>query len=364
MAMASIKKRPNGKYRARYRDAAGREHARHFVRKVDAQRWLDEETASLVTGQYVDPKSRKVTVDEWCDRWLAGYAAKRASTVRQAGVHLARIRKEFGPLPIGSIKPSMVKSWLARLAKEGRKPSYVFALHNRLSQVMTDAVHDGLVSSNPCSRRTSPGGGKPRPYVATTEQVWQLYEAFDEKYRLAVLLGAFAGLRVGEVCGLRRADVDFDAREIRPAVQYPALPLKTEMSQEAIPIPDALVAALPRSTPGAPVTVLAHEAGEQVSTWAIERQMRALREDVPGLPEGFRFHDLRHYYASLLIASGADVKVVQHRLRHSSAKTTLDTYGHLWPDSEESTRAAVEAVMAGKIKKAADPSRTGEGPTD
>ena len=48
---------------------------------------------------------------------------------------------------------------------------------------------------------------------------------------------------------------------------------------------------------------------------------------MPGLPADFRYHDLRHYLASLLIASGADVKVVQARLRHASAKTTLDTYG-------------------------------------
>ena len=48
----------------------------------------------------------------------------------------------------------------------------------------------------------------------------------------------------------------------------------------------------------------------------------------------------------MLIASGADVKVVQARLRHASAKTTLDTYGHLWPDSDDSTRAAIDVVMA------------------
>lgn len=359
--MASIAKRPNGKWRARYRDAGGREHARHFVRKVDAQRWLDEETASLVTGRYVDPRSRKVTVDEWCEQWLAGYATNRPSTVRQARVHLTRIRKEFGPLPLASVRPNMVKTWLARLRREDLKPSYTFALHNRLSQLMTDAVHDGLISSNPCSRRTSPGGGKPRPYVATTEQVWELYDVFDERYRLAVLLGAFAGLRVGEVCGLRRTDIDFEAREIRPSVQYPAAPLKTEMSREAVPVADALLAVLPRPTDGGPTTVLAHANGDQVSPWAIDRAVRSARPVVKDLPDGFRFHDLRHYFASLLIAHGSDVKVVQHRLRHSSAKTTLDTYGHLWPDSDESTRAAVEGVMAGKITNAADPSRTDEG---
>ena len=59
-----------------------------------------------------------------------------------------------------------------------------------------------------------------------------------------------------------------------------------------------------------------------------------------------RFHDLRHYFASLLIAAGLDVKVVQTRLRHASATTTLNTYGHLWPDSDESSRAAVAVAMA------------------
>jgi integrase len=58
--------------------------------------------------------------------------------------------------------------------------------------------------------------------------------------------------------------------------------------------------------------------------------------------------DLRRYLASLLIGSGLDVKAVQHRFRHGSAKTTLDTYGHLWPDSDESARAAVGAVLAAR----------------
>jgi len=72
------------------------------------------------------------------------------------------------------------------------------------------------------------------------------------------------------------------------------------------------------------------------------------RGKVPGPPQDFRYHDLRHYFASLLVASGADVKVVQARLRHASGKTTLDTYGHLWPDRDDSTRAAIEAVMAAR----------------
>jgi len=66
-------------------------------------------------------------------------------------------------------------------------------------------------------------------------------------------------------------------------------------------------------------TVVANVLGEPVAPWSIERVMRATRSKVKGLPEGFRFHDLRHF-ASLLIASGADVKVVQTRLRHGTGQ--------------------------------------------
>jgi integrase len=63
------------------------------------------------------------------------------------------------------------------------------------------------------------------------------------------------------------------------------------------------------------------------------------------LRPGTRFHDLRHYYASLLIRHGESVKTVQSRLGHASATETLDTYAHLWPDSEDRTREAVDSAL-------------------
>jgi hypothetical protein len=59
--------------RARYRDEAGKEHAKHFPRKIDAQRWLDDVSASVVAGTYVDPKTALTTVQEWSVVWLKGY---------------------------------------------------------------------------------------------------------------------------------------------------------------------------------------------------------------------------------------------------------------------------------------------------
>ena len=195
-------------------------------------------------------------------------------------------------------------------------------------------------------------------YVASTEQVWALHDAMPEHLRAAVLLGAFVGLRLAEVCGLRVSDVDFMRGIVSPAVQYPSEPLKSETSRTAVPIPASLAAELSAHVARWRAdTLLTNEVGKQLSPTTLERAIRASRSRVPGLSPAFRFHDLRHYLASLLIASGADVKVVQARMRHASSKTTLDTYGHLWPDSDDSTRAAIDVVIAAR----ADNLRTAEG---
>lgn len=113
-----------------------------------------------------------------------------------------------------------------------------------------------------------------------------------------------------------------------------------------MPIPRELALMLSAAVAaGEGLSVVTNELGRPGGPWVIERGIRASRVKVEGLPAGFRFHDPRHYFASLLIASGLDVKVVQARLRHASAMTTLNTYGHLWPDTDESSRAAVTVAL-------------------
>jgi integrase len=297
-------------------------------------------------------------VEGWCDTWLANYGTRKASTVRRAQVHIDKIKAEFGPRRLDSIRPSEIKAWMVKLKEEGHAASYVFALHQRLSQVYSDAVHDGLLARSPVSRRTSPGMGKQRLYVATTAQVWALHDAPEPRYRAGLLLAAFAGLRLAEVCGLRVTDVDFPRGIVHPVQQYPADPLKTETSRTPIPIPQDLALMLSAHVKDFSTEwVLSDELGRQLRPWQLQNAFRAARAEVTALPEGFRFHDLRHFYASLLIAKGLDVKVVQTRLRHALASTTLDTYGHLWPDSDETTRAAISSVMVTRTENPAAISR-------
>ncbi|HET8601287.1 MAG TPA: site-specific integrase, partial [Segeticoccus sp.] len=164
--------------------------------------------------------------------------------------------------------------------------------------------------------------------------------------RPAVLLGAFAGLRVAEAAALRAGDVDLAGGVIIPTRQWPDLPLNSRDSSTPIPIPRDLAQMLAAALQaGSGQTFVTDQLRRPAGPWLIERHVRRARVKVPGLSERFRFHDLRHYFASLLIASGLDVKVVQTRLRHASAMTTLNTYGHLWPDTDQASRAAVSAAL-------------------
>lgn len=138
---------------------------------MDAQSWLDEQTAKLVGGMHVSPRTATVSVKDWPETWLAGYGTRRPSSVKSARIHLAVIVEHVGDMQLSAVRPSHVKAWTAMLRAEGRAESYVYRLHGRLGHLFTDAFHDGIIARSPCSRRTSPGMGSQRPYVAITEQV-------------------------------------------------------------------------------------------------------------------------------------------------------------------------------------------------
>jgi hypothetical protein len=92
--VASISKRADGKWRARYRDGAGKEHARHFSRRTDAQRWLDEVTAAIVTGQYVDPRAGRVTFKAYAEQWRASQVHRVTSQLTiESALRRQRIRR-------------------------------------------------------------------------------------------------------------------------------------------------------------------------------------------------------------------------------------------------------------------------------
>lgn len=366
--MASIQKRPDGRWRARYRDDAGREHARHFARKTDAQTWLDEITTSVVTGMYVAPNAGKITLREYAESWRK-VQAHRPSTQEQVARHFARhVYPTLGDRPIGTILPSDLKALVKRLSGE-LAPATVTVVYRHLSAVFKAAVADRRIATSPCTGVSVPKPRRERVVPISTEQVRAITAALPKRYRALVTLAAGTGMRQGECFGLTVDRIDFLRRRIHVDRQLvtvtgtaPSLaPTKTDASVRTIPLPqvvvDALAAHLAEHPAGVDGLVFTTESGKPLRRSGFGDLWRPA-VTAAGL-EGFVFHGLRHYYASLLIRHGESVKVVQERLGHASAAETLDTYSHLWPDSDDRTREAVDSVLGGA---AADSLRTATAP--
>lgn len=368
--MASIAKRPNGSWRARYRDPEGREHARHFSRKVDAQRWLDEATASLVTGQYVDPRAGRATLGtfytEWADRQVWETGTRTAMDLAVRSSELARV-------PLGTLRRSHLESWVARMRAGGLAPGTIATRVGNVRAVLRAAVRDRIIPSDPSEGVTLPRQRKADKAmtVPTAAEVGRLLDVADPTFRSGIALGAFAGLRLGEVCGCQVADVGFLTRtmEVRRQVQRAAAgaveirPPKYG-SERTVHVPEALVTMLGQHVGTVP--------GDDPARWLFpgEDGVRPLHQNsagyhwrrartAAGLPD-LRFHDLRHFYASGLISAGCDVVTVQRALGHASATVTLNTYAHLWPGAEDRTRRAAATLMAAALEPADRP-RTQEG---
>ena len=126
-------------------------------------------------------------------------------------------------------------------------------------------------------------------------------------------------------------------------------PLKTQASYRTVPLPsvvlDALASHLGAHPAGEAGLIFTDDCGLPIRRNRFSDSVWLPAVKAAGLAPGVHFHDLRHFYASLLIRHGESVKVVQARLGHASASETLDTYSHLWPDSEDRTREAIDAVL-------------------
>ncbi len=359
---SNIAERPDGKYRARYTDPAGKEHAKHFKLKKDARAWLDEKRGELVTGDYVDPAGGRVTFKEYAESWRAAQVHRTQTATQIESLLRCHVYPTFGGRQLASIRKSEVQSWAKGLAAT-LAPSTIALVFRWYSTIFRAAIDDGLIRSTPCRGVKLPKAQHVEVVPLETVEVEAVRDAVAPRWRAAVMLAAGTGLRQGEVLGLTVDRIDFLRRTVRvdrqlvtARGQAPCLgPVKTTASLRSVPLPqvvvDVLAAHLAEYPAGDAGFVFTLANGAPVPRERFSRHWRAAA-DAAGLGAKVGFHALRHYYASLLIRHGESVKVVQSRLGHASAAETLDTYSHLWPDSEDTTRAAVDAVLGASAQAA------------
>lgn len=355
----SIEKR-GASWRVRWYDPGGKHRSKTFARKIDAERWLVRVTHDMLTGAYVDPGAGKVTFREVAEGWRA-MKVHAASTREQVDGHFRRhVYPTLGEMPIAAIRPSHVQGLVNQLGMK-LAPATVEVIYAYLANVFKLAVRDQLIVRTPCVDVDLPKRQAGQLQLLTTDQVAAAAGSIYPRFRIAVVLGAGAGLRPGEVLGLTVDRVDFlrrvvtvDRQLYTPNSGRPRLiPPKTVASHRTVPIPesvvDALAAHLAVHEPGPHGLIVTSRQRQPVRRERYNDAWRVTRRTL-GLPGWATPHDLRHYYASLLIAQGLDVKSIQSLLGHKSAVTTLDTYGHIWPKSEDRTRAAVELELGAHLR--------------
>jgi integrase len=346
--MASIQKRDDGKWRARYRDDSGREHSRHFSRKIDAQQWLDAVTASVVRGDYVDPRAGRVTLRQYATGWQASHVGRDATASIIDNALRVHILPALGDRTVASLRRSDVQGLVKRVS-ETLAPRTVRNVFDVLNRVLSAAVDDRVIAASPSRRITLPTLEVTEVVPPTAADVAALAGAVGGRYRGLVVLLAGSGVRIGEALGLEVADVDFlrrTARVERQRLQSNEVgPPKTAKSNRTVPLGQVVVdelaahlAAYPSSGP-----LFTNETGEPLTyrQWRIVWAAALASAEVD-----VKTHDLRHFTASALISGGASVKQVQTVLGHSSAAITLRVYSHLWPGDDDRTRAVMDAALS------------------
>ncbi|MGV1009711.1 MAG: tyrosine-type recombinase/integrase [Dermatophilaceae bacterium] len=337
----SVAKRPDGRWRARFRDASGREHAKHFTRKVDAERWLTANMAQRDRGDWLDPERGRATVGELAPTWLASKQLKPTSVKSYESLWRTVAKPRWATTPVRDVTYTAVVQWVARLIDGGMSASRSGQALLVLKQILDLAVLDGRLSRNVAKQVSAPRTRPAKQRYLTHEQVHRLASECGrrhDRYRTLILLLAYTGLRWGEARALRRRHLDPDTGLLQIVdnipTGYSAKDTGSPKSNRArvVPLPgflrndiEALAAHLEPE-----VLLFATSAGTLLNASNFRRDAFDPAVQRLGL-NPLTPHDLRHTAASLAISAGASVVGVQTMLGHATPAITLSVYTHLFP---------------------------------
>lgn len=338
--------------------------------KKEAEVELAKFVTEVQNGLVIDGKSLKFS--EFVDVWKRDYGSKELAPTtykRYCRLLETRILPYFGHFYINKIRPTDIMKFYDLLEKDTqlvrkkgnngsktKKPlsgKTILEHHRLLRAMLHRAVYWQLIVSNPAERVQSPRAKKPKRRSYDDEQTKILLENLekltveDTKYKVAIILTIFTGVRLGELMGLEWQDVDFrnGIISINRSSQYLSdmgvftkVP-KTESSIREIAIPEFIISLLEEYK-------LWYEEQKSLygELWTNSNRLFVQADGKPmhpssiskwfvkyvgtiGLPV-INFHGLRHTNASLLVAQNVDIAVVSARLGHAQISTTLDFYVH------------------------------------
>lgn len=370
-AVPSARHGKGARWLARYVDERGREHTKSFGRKVDAQQWLNKQVSDQETGTWTDPKLSRQTFGVLAERWFATKATRAPKTI--AGYRSLLdvvVLPRWGEVVLREVTFEDLQDWVSGLSVNGSSrfdgkglsASRVIQAHQVVSQVLRYAVRAKHLPANPADGIELPRKPEAERRYLTHEQLHRLAVA-SGRFRTLVLVLGYCGLRFGEATALRVGDVNLATRRVR--VQRSVTNVAgtglvegatKNHSARTVPVPKFLVPLIATEIGDRDGSALLFPSrrGGWLSVgevrWVFDTAAEAV--GVGGLTP----HELRHTCASLAIAAGANVKVLQGLLGHKTATLTLDRYGHLFPDDLGRIADAFDAaagITADQLRTAA-----------
>jgi integrase len=361
----AIRRLPSGRYQARYPgpDGVMRPAPFTFETTTDADDWLAERQTEIRRGDWRDPDAGAVGFRAYAEKWVE----ERELAPLTQDLYRYLLDKHLfalADLDLDEITAPRVREWRAeRLRLTGAKTITAKA-YRLLKAIMETAVDDELITRNPCRIK---GAGKEKAAerrIATVGQVDALANAVGMRWRLMVYLGAYGPLRPEELAGLRRRDVDLDHLRLRVRLAEPERmngrrvqgDTKSEAGTRTVILPAFLRRELrwhleSYAEPGPDGLLFVGEKGAPFRRSTFGRKWRKAREIV-GMPEGFRFYDLRHTGHTLSTRSGATLKDTMVRAGQSSEKAAL-IYQHSDEERQEEVAAGLDATVQKAREEAA-----------
>lgn len=307
----------------------------------------EQKQGTLATG-------KQQTLASYLKHWLEEVhrpTIRLSSYDKYRKLLVRHILPELGHLQVQKLGAQQVQALYSRKLKEGLAPSTIHVIHAILHKALENAVRWGLVARNICDLVSPPHQEYQEIQPLTLKQAKQLLEhARGHRLEVLLTLAITTGMRRGELIGLRWNDINFEDQSLSihrtvdriSGYGYVESEPKTARSRRRIMLPSFVVLALQEQrTRQADARLKANEAWQEndlvfsnnhggfLHPTHMYIAFQKLLKDA-GLPP-MRFHDLRHSAATILVAMGINIKIVQELLGHSSAALTLNVYGHVFP---------------------------------
>jgi len=356
LAKGSVVQR-SGNWYAVYRDGGTQKWERAGGSKRTAEKLLAKRMNQINAGTYQE--FEKILFEEYSAKWLSDYAkiSVKASTYNSyETIVRLHLNPRFGKQFLHRISTSDIQKFVSeKITKEKLTPKSVVNFLVPLKEMFKHAVAWGFIKRDPSLYVKRPRVELEEMDFFTPEEIRLFLDNVNPNHYPLFLTAVMTGMRRGELLALQWVDIDWNSNQIsvrRSIYRGEFVNPKSKNSIRRIVITPILRQAFEqhrllgrKSELG---LIFSNENGFPLNPENLIKREFHSALDRAGLRR-IRFHDLRHSYASLLISQGENIKFIQSQLGHSSAKTTLDRYGHLMPNLENDAARRLDKTVFGNF---------------